>query len=259
MGGWTVWFLAYVVWLAGCLGGLMAVRRRASASSLREHHDVAGIISAAAAVVYAVLLAFVAVVAWERHEAVEIHAAREAAALVDVYRNADAMPGATGSAVRSSLRSYVRAVVDDEWLTLAHGRPALAADSALAAVWRACLTADPATEHERLWMAEAIDRLGEAGEERQMRILGSRRTIPGPLWTVLLLGAMITVTFSFLLAAPSGVLHAVMVILLSGVIGLVLLLVLAFQHPFSGPVRVESTAFQEALAAFEAWDRFGHP
>ncbi|HWV55831.1 MAG TPA: DUF4239 domain-containing protein [Longimicrobiales bacterium] len=255
--GWIACIAAFAVWLAGCLGGLVLVRRRASPASLRQHHDIAGIIYAAVAVVYAVLLAFVAVVAWERHEAVETHAAKEAAALVDLYRATNGMPPDDAGALRAALRNYVRMVIDDEWVALARGERSALTDSAVAAMWRAYLTVDPVGEGERIWLAEAIDRLGESGEERQLRLLGARRTIPGPLWLVLLLGAAITVAFSFLLAAPSGVLHGVMVVLLSSAIGLVLLLVFAFQKPFSGPVRVEPTAFIEAMAAFEAWDRFG--
>lgn len=254
VGVWLSWILVFVAWVAGCLGGFLVVRRRASPAALRQHHDIAGIIYAAVSVSYAVLLGFVAVVAWERHEVAEAHAAREAAALVDLYRTADALPAGSADAVRVALTEYVRAVLDNEWTALAHGRPAPEAESALAGVWHAYLAVEPTSAYERVWLAQALDRLGESGEERQLRLLGARRTIPVPLWIVLLVGAVITVAFSCLLAAPSGVLHGVMVVFLASVIGLVLLLVLAFQKPFTGPIRVDPTAFQETLAAFAEWD-----
>jgi putative Mn2+ efflux pump MntP len=68
-----------------------------------EHNDLAGFILAVIGVVYAVLLAFVAVTVWERFEAAETRSYEEASALSVVYRDADDFP--QKQEIRSALRS----------------------------------------------------------------------------------------------------------------------------------------------------------
>ena len=65
-----------------------------------EHNDLGGFILAVIGVIYAVLLAFVAIGVWERFQLAEARTYEEAGALTTVYRDAGSFPQRGASAAR---------------------------------------------------------------------------------------------------------------------------------------------------------------
>ncbi len=83
------------------------------------HNDRAGFILAVIGVVYAVLLAFVAIGVWERFQGAEARTYEEAGAIATVYRDAGSFPG--GAKLRAMLRTYVYSIIYDEWPQMRRG------------------------------------------------------------------------------------------------------------------------------------------
>ena len=80
--------------------GFGYVVARATSEAIRTaHNDRAGFILAVIGVIYAVLLAFIAISVWERFGQAESRTYDEAGALATVYRDADVFPG-SGRLVR---------------------------------------------------------------------------------------------------------------------------------------------------------------
>jgi hypothetical protein len=79
----SAWLLVVIVGLTVMLsiGGMLLVRRWIPLAVLQSHNEVAGFIYAVVGVVYAVLLAFTAIVVWEQHTHAESVAAQEASEL----------------------------------------------------------------------------------------------------------------------------------------------------------------------------------
>ena len=67
------------------------------------------------------------------------------------------------------------------------------------------------------------------------------------LWAVLVVGAVITIGFSYFLGVEGNRAHALMTGSLAAMIALTLYLILALDRPFAGPLRVEPDAFRIAL------------
>jgi hypothetical protein len=82
---------------------------------LAVNNEVAGFKFATVGVLYAVLLAFVVIVVWERFNEAENDVAQEAGAAVTIFRLADGLGLGPTTALRDSLTSYVRTVVADDW------------------------------------------------------------------------------------------------------------------------------------------------
>ena len=64
---------------------------------------------------------------------------------------------------------------------------------------------------------------------------------------------MITVGFSYLFGMEDARLHMVMVAARSATVALVLLLLSALEHPFSGTVAVGPEAFRQLKDIFDHW------
>ena len=77
-----------------------------------------------------------------------------------------------------------------------------------------------------------------------------REGIPRLLWVVLMLGGVITVSFTYLFGLKSNVAHALMVAALTLLICGILYTIAEFDNPFSGIVEIGPDAFKEVLSSF---------
>lgn len=233
------------------VGGVLLVRRRVSLSTLETHQDVAGYILAVVGVVYAVLLAFVVIAVWEEFEDAKSDASREAATVGLLYRDALILDGGEGRA-HVALREYARSVAGPEWEEMAsEHREHRETDAALNRVWAAFRDMRPRGEAETVVYDKAVERLHDATELRRERILGSGTQIPGPLWAVLIAGAVISIGFTYFFGIKSRAAQVLMVSAFASIVGLVLFLVLVLDLPFTGDVGVGPTSMERVIEEFQ--------
>ncbi len=96
--------------VAVALGGMALSRRRIHAR-WSKHRDAVGFYVSAIGVIYAVLLAMIAVAAWQNYTDVDRVVAEEANALANLFHDAEGYPNATRARVQGLTRAYVRAVL----------------------------------------------------------------------------------------------------------------------------------------------------
>ncbi len=254
------WIQNLPVYLSGLLiiGGFVAVTvligtivSKLFPQQIRqEHNDLAGFILAVIGVVYAVLLAFVAVTVWERFEAAETRSFEEASSLALVYRDADDFPQM--QEIRSALRSYVKVVATDEWPAMARGQQSPQANALIEQIDR-IVRQLPVTsmrqEDVHQQMLAAMDR---ALRDREVRLTMSSTGISSVMWLVLVLGAVVTVAFTYLFGYKHGPMRSVMAGSLGLLIGLVLFLTVSLDYPFKGGITIGPEAFEDLHATFQS-------
>src|SRR5215218_642078 len=101
--------------------GPVLVRRRVSLDQLRLNNEVAGFKFATVGVLYAVLLGFAVISAWEKFSEAENAVAQEAAALATLYRLAEGIGGDAGTAFHSELTRYVKTAIAEDWPAMERG------------------------------------------------------------------------------------------------------------------------------------------
>jgi hypothetical protein len=82
---------------------------------------------------------------------------------------------------------------------------------------------------------------------RRLRIIDSRSGIHPFLWFVLVVGAVITIIFTFFFGSDKFIVHVIMASTLSAIIALILFTILLFDFPFTGSVRIGPEVFQQAI------------
>jgi Protein of unknown function (DUF4239) len=236
--------------LAG-VAGLMAVVRWVPEARRDGDNDVKGVFFGAVAVLYAVLLAFVVVSVWsdfsDAGKATQAEATRASALL----RDATAFPADDRTRVRRRVLEYVQLVAEDEWKTLASGRPSPVAIRAYDALWSEYATLRPTGEQAETMYRESIARLNELGENRELRVIASRATVPTPMWILLIAGAVLCVTFAYLFRMESLATHAISVGAIAALVGFVLFLIFAMQRPYAGDVQISADPFRHVLADWQ--------
>jgi Protein of unknown function (DUF4239) len=223
---------------------------RFTSSDVRTaHNDRAGFILAVIGVIYAVLLAFVAVGAWERFQQAEARTYEEAESLAEVYRDAGSFVG--GEALRRTLRAYVESVINVSWPAMRSGETSDIVDALLEKVdrqVRALPATSPRLEDIHAQMLSAMD---TALADRESRVTMDSTGINGIMWMVLVIGAFITVAFTYLFGFDRTIMQALMVGALSFMIALVLFLIAALDYPFRGSIAVSPEAFQALLESLK--------
>jgi fumarate reductase subunit D len=230
--------------------GLLVVQRLVPSDRREEHNDVAGFIYAVLGVAYAVLLAFVVIAVWQDYETAQTNVESEAHELAGVYFLASQLPEPQRTRIQDLARTYARVVVKEEWPMMERGQTSERADSLVGRLRSTILGFDPHTKGEQVLYERGLEQLHDASDARRSRLLEVREGIPRLLWVVLVLGGVITVSFTYLFGLKSNVAHALMVAALTLLICGILFTIGEFDNPFSGVVEISPDAFKEALSSF---------
>lgn len=249
------YFAAAVTVLVAMLAsaaGIFLVRRLFPLAWLNKNHEIGGLIFLQVGVLYAVLVGFVVVASWDDFQDASRNVEVEAATVGDIARLGQQLDSPTGDAVKAAALAYMHAVVDDEWKAMEHDRPSERARAASIDLWRACLDLDPKTPREQVILDNMVDRLSDARERRDLRLVNADVAIPTYMWILLIVGGAILVNLTFFFGMENSFPHYVLTALLAGTIAFSLTLALVLNHPFSGDLRVSPEAFQKTIDLVES-------
>jgi hypothetical protein len=230
--------------------GLLLVQRLVPPDRREEHNDVAGFIYAVLGVAYAVLLAFMLIAVWQDYKTAQTNVESEANELAGVYFLASRLPESESTRLQELARTYARIVVEQEWPMMEHGQTSPRADSLVRQLRLELLQFDPRTRGEQVLYERGLTQLHDVADARRSRLLEVREGIPHLLWVVLVVGGVITVSFTYLFGLKSNVAHALMVAALTLLMCGILFTIGEFNYPFSGVIEIRPDAFREVLRSF---------
>jgi hypothetical protein len=248
------WLLGLaVVFLANALalGGLTLVWRRVPVEARRRHNDAAGAMVGIIGVVYAVILAFIAVEVWQDFDRADDLVGREADQVGDIWRDARAIADPARGEVREALRRYAQAVTGEEWAMQRHGATSGNARAALEEASAALLAFEPATRREEVVFAEMLRKLNALLDERRLRLQMVDSGVQPIVWVVLLLGTGLVVVSTYFFGVESFRAHLAMSSCVATAIGLIIFLILALDYPFRGGA-IEPAPFEAVLRTMSA-------
>ncbi len=245
---WAVGVSLAIVAVIGMVILEFGVRRFVSPAVRLQHNEIAAAIFSIIGVTYAVLLAFVAMLAWEGFNKAKTASYMEAVQVMDVFQAANTLSDPARVNLIRGLNRYTVAVIATEWPAQAEGHVVRAGDKYVAELDQLAADLRPVSQAEtsdRMLLLQSLTRLRDA---RQERLLAAETTIPGIVWFVVIVGGAITTAFGSLLGSPSVRMHLVMCSLLavSGV--LVLVLIIGLSNPFRGEFRVSTAPFDYVLS-----------
>ena len=233
--------------LVFAVGGLFIIRAFIPFHRVKPHNDVAGFIFATIGVIYAVLLAFMVIVAWQAFDQANSNLVKEANYLGDLARDAVAFPPAFQVKVNSAVLNYMNASIE-EWPLLARGEWSPKVQKLSGNLYRLYANFTPRTETEKIFLAESVQKRNQAGELRRLRLYNARSGIHPILWFVLIAGGLITIAFTMFFGTENFLPHLMMSSLLAILIALVLFTIMAMDFPFAGDVAIKPEPFETVKA-----------
>jgi hypothetical protein len=187
---------------AVAIGAMLAVRRIAPHRGFVADPVPAAAVFGVLGVAFAVLLAFVVLLAFEGYVRALEGASREAVAVTQLLRTTRLLPEPEAAELRGELACYARAVVQDEWPSMGSGR-----ESELVIAWveRIESTADRVpvdSARSEVALGHWLDEMAERRDGRRTRIGQAVPMVPEAVWLTLLLGAALTVGYLLVFADP---------------------------------------------------------
>ncbi len=250
----TVWvgvLLTSVVVLLS-VGGLKIARHWQRKIGLSTQHDIADPYSQFVAMLFAVLLGFMVADAMQRFGQARSAVQQEASSLGNVYRLAEGLDPPQCKKLRELCQDYATVVIQDEWPRLASKTDSQQAWDVYRQLWKTCTTYEPVTQRQSNAQQVLLSSMVTVGDMRRLRVEGLHSGLPAELWSVLILGGVATIVFTYFFHADNEKVQVAMVAIVSLVICLNLFLLVTYDDPFSGDVRVTPAAFETQLRLYKA-------
>jgi hypothetical protein len=224
--------------IAIALAGVVIVRRSARIAGLAPHNDVAGVAYLILGTVYAFLLAFVCVLAWQRFELARTDALREAGTIISLHELAQGLSPDGRQQIDAGLLQYTQSVVDDEWNRMASGQGSAGTERSISGLWQRYHSLSASDRQDADYL-QSLTQMGTLEDVRGIRLEAATGQAPRVLWVFLVAGALLTVAFAYLLIVQNFWSQ----ILITGALTLtivgVLILVYFMDNPYRGTIRVE--------------------
>ena len=244
-----------VVFGGGSIAGLCLVRWLVPLDRLQKNHEVAGVTFGVLGAFYGLVLAFVIVAAWERFNDANAYALTEATALESLYKLGEAFSEPMRSQLDSAVLEYSHRVIEKEWPQMADNT-FLGGKVGAHQLWATVLAYHTADSREQMLMDKSIDQLNLISQARGERFNFYEEDLPSVVWTVIYLGCLMTIGFSYFFGSNVFRAQVLMCGFFSILLGMTILAILELAHPYQGVVTISNEPYRYALARMEAADSF---
>jgi hypothetical protein len=190
----TDWIYSNPTWLWGTIlvvlvtsiasGGLLIFHRLVHVGLRRAHNDLAGFTIAIISVLYAVLLAFIAIATWESFTKASDIVENESDYVGGMYLDTAGLPDAKGQEIRNALEKYVSVVIDQEWPIQREGKTPAQGWKPLRDLATAIATIHPQNSGETVIEAELLKSWNEVYDARSARLTAVQGHVPGVIWCI---------------------------------------------------------------------------
>jgi hypothetical protein len=229
---------------------MLLLRRRAPEGSYFHDTQQAAGVFTVAGTAYAVLLAFVFLLAFQSYNTARTAGEQEAVTVTALYHDADPFPQPWRTIIHGELVCYGRSVVHQEW-------PAMKDDhsSAVTQGWLDRLDASfgqtqPTTAKQQNADATWRDLTAQRLDARRSRLQEAGPLIPSLVWILLIVGSIVVLAFTTLFAdhRERAVVQAVLMASVTTMLVSGLIMIKFFDDPYANvPGSIKPDAMQRTL------------
>lgn len=238
--------------------GQLLLHRRFASGDFVGHNEVGGIMIAVSGTIYAVLLGFLTVVAWQHHEEARDLVVAESDADIDAWHTAVGLPVPIRHRIRADMMAYADIMIGREWPLMQHGD----FDPAAAVIGMDAIQTNAGDAPRNLGEANAqaatLQQLTIMHDARQRRIASNDSGVIWFEWVVLLVGAAGITGFCWLFGMRNRRTHLLMTSIVVGLIASLLVLLFELQYPFRGDLGIDPRAWQAAAAHIRQMQSAAH-
>lgn len=244
---WLSFLIVSALATAVALAGLHFVRKKYPTEVLKENHEVAAVIFNAFGLFYGVMVAFVVFVTWSGYDDATKNLQMEAGQALDIFHAAKGFPDPAHKIIQQGLRDYVASVYIDEVQRMSAGEISLNSGGAHSHLTALLYQMNEKSMPNRELYGESLRRLNDLAQYRRLRIFAGNNTVPSNVWLVLLVGGVITVSYTYFFGMKNIKAQYAITTALTVTITLILFLIYILDHPFTGTSKVNMEPLKEVM------------
>jgi hypothetical protein len=237
--------------LIACLG-LLVVNRFVDVKSRKAHNDAAQAFIAVIGTAYAVLVAFLAVAAWQAFTDAGKATTAEANFIGNLYQDTAGLHDAQAQSIRNDVKVYLNQVIKQEWPIQRRGEIDRVGHPTLAHIHQTIAEINPSTPGETVVQAELLRTMNELYNARRERQLAAQGAIPPIVWWIIALGTAITIFYTYIFGVDDIRMHLVMTGTMTAALALVIVLIVSLDRPFRGDLSIGTDAYDNMLQGINA-------
>jgi hypothetical protein len=226
----------------------LVITRLATGERIRVFKAVSPGMLPPMAVVFALLIAFLASQVWSDSDRASAAVNREASALRATVLLADQFPGQADTQMRVLIRQHIQMAVRHEWPAMARRGVTLSiVPGALAQALKLTLSLDPKTPGQNIAQREMVTALQTALDARRQRIVLSGSAVNAVKWAAVLAQAGLMLIAIALVHCDTPTTNRIILGLFATGVAAAIVLVAANSRPFSGAISVQPTLLLQVM------------
>jgi hypothetical protein len=200
------------------------------------------------AVVFALLIGFLAAQVWSDADRASTMVNREASALRSAALLGNEFPGEVQNRLRALIRQHIQTAVNEEWPAMAQGNATLTIiPTALAQALKLALDLEPTTPGRTIAQRELVASIQTVMEARRQRIVLSGSTVGVVKWGALLAQVVLMLVAIAMVHCDNRAANAIILAIFATGAAASLILIAAYSRPFSGAIAVHPTVLQQVM------------
>jgi hypothetical protein len=246
--------LIVLVAVAGSVGLMYAARRATKSEALLADTTHGSGIFGMVGTGYAVLLAFVILVAFQGYNNARDGAEKEAVAVTEMSRSGRFFAEADGRALQENLACYGRAVVGYEWPAMDDGQSSQVVEGWVIRLADTYSAIDLADATQEAAFSQLLEQRDERVDGRRERLGEARDVVPDPVWFILAIGGLATIlcVLVFTSRRERFLVQGALMGMVAATVVAGLLLVWILSHPFEGKAgSVKPVEMERSLATMD--------
>jgi hypothetical protein len=198
-------------------------------------------------VFYGVTVGLIAVAVWNTSANASDLVSKEASAIGGLYRDVRGMPSPFREELTVKLREYTTYVIEQDWPAQTHGKTLDGGSVILSDFQDKLLDYEPNTRAQTQLYAASLSSFDKLAEIRRLRLLAVNGALSDTMWSVIWIGAVISIGVAYLFNIQDRKMHAVLIALMGGFLAIVLFMIVINDKPFYGNGRISPEPYQLLL------------
>ena len=195
-------------------------------------------------VFYGIMFGLHTVGVWENYEAANHLVDEEASVIVAFYKDAEVLEQNCKVNLTIHIRDYTQYVYDVAWKNQAVGKAHTNGSYYLNNFRDELMKCEPTTTKQEILFSELYAKYNEVLELRRQRLAFVDKQVPYIIWTLITIGALVTLITSSMFTFKNEKHHLLLNGLMGVTIGSFIFLVIMIDNPFKGEISISNDPYE---------------
>lgn len=248
-----IWLMVVIITLlsvAIAYIGFYLIHKLYDYEHLEKYHNVTSYLFNAYGLLYAVIIAFVVYINWSDYNNAQNHIYEESNHLSNLFHIVQGFDEPLKTDLMKSVYSYTEEINKIELPQMRNGIYSYENNASYSKIWDDFIKVDTKSINNIVLYEKCLNELKNISESRRFRYFYITNSIPVIIWVVMIIGCLISFSFSFFFGMRSRFPYFFLSIAFNFINILILYLIYVLDHPYEGANAISYSTLEKILSHF---------